>query len=66
MKWLTRISRWFFGPPLEKTVFAHWVPPHNSIQAWSVGDGRCYYCHAREDAEEFSEPCPRKRPVELA
>lgn len=44
----------------------HWVPPFNSIEAWNVGDGRCFYCLAREDAEEFELPCPRRRPVELA
>ena len=56
------------GPDVAPLPKAHWIPPHNSVQAWDAGPARCYYCLAHELAPQFQKPCPRKRPggVELA
>jgi hypothetical protein len=56
------------GPDVAPLPLRHWVPPHNTTQAWSAGPGRCYYCLAHELTQAFDKPCPRKRPpsVELA
>lgn len=63
-----RIRRWFQRRDLEQVVWNHWVPPHNSVQSWSVGPDRCYYCLLHVNSEMFERPCSRRRPesMELA
>ena len=59
-RWLTEDT----GRPLPRG-FPHYVPPHNSVDSFTAGAERCFYCLAREGALEFAKPCPRRRPVEL-
>ena len=59
-RWLTEDT----GRPLPRG-FPHYVPPHNSVDSFTAGAERCFYCLAREGTLEFAKPCPRRRPVEL-
>ena len=57
-----RFKAWLVAPSLEEAAFKHWVPPHNSVQGWQAGPGRCFYCLTHEDDPEFMKLCPRIRP----